>query len=343
MSKRVRRAHAPEQQTTQQATPPVRGVLGRAAAAIHGFFELEIDPFILGVFRAALGAFLLLFYLMQAPSWTFYYGFPGLAPLDRTATASHDWLSPLFFHMRSNTGMWVLYGVSLASAVLLALGVWWRVACFWLWQMNVGLMVGSPFTINGEEQVMSLLLLFGLFMPLGSALTLRELRDRERRRAMLCGDGGPRVKVWALRALQVHLMFVYLISLPDKMTDESWRNGTLVYYAMMAWDYPRWPGIEIFAWGNAALSRVLTLFALIVEVLVPVLIWLRRWRVPCVLAAMSLHVGMGLLIEGVMMFNATMLVAMLVFLPSGRTRRFVARVLRLRPPSSSAPTPSPVP
>jgi Vitamin K-dependent gamma-carboxylase len=338
MSKRVQREHVAR---------PAPGVLGRAAAAIHGFFELEIDPFVLGLFRASLGAYVLLFYIMLAPSWTFYYGFPSITPIDRTDTATYGVLSPLFFHMRSNAGMWVLYGVSVASAVLFALGVWWRVAGLWLWQMNVGLMVGSPFTINGEEQVMSILLLFGLFMPLGSTFTLRQLWSRERRRAMLCGDGGLKVKVWALRALQLHLMFVYLISLPDKMTDDSWRNGTLVYYAMMAWDYPRWPGIEIFGWGNAALSRVLTFFALAIEVLVPFLIWFRRWRVPCVLAAMALHVGMGLLIEGVMMFNAAMLVAMLAFLPSRRTRHFVARVLRLRAPGSAvaepAPTPSPVP
>jgi hypothetical protein len=62
---------------------------------------------------------------------------------------------------------------------------------------------------------------------------------------------------------------------------------------------------------------------------------------------MSLHVGMGLLIEGVMMFNAAMLVALLVFLPSHRTRLLVARVLRLSPPGSvlteRSPTPAAVP
>lgn len=321
MSKRVRRA-----QPREHAARPAPGLLGRAAAAIHGFFEVELDPFVLGLFRTALGLYVLLFYLMLAPSWTFYYGVSGIAPIDRTGATSYGLLSPLFFHVRSDGAMWVLYAISVASAILFALGVWWRVAGLWLWQMNVGLLIGNPFAINGEEQVMSILLLFGLLMPLGSTFTLRQLCHRERRRAML-RDGAPRVKVWALRAVQLHLMLVYLVSLPDKMSDVAWRDGTLVYYAMMATDYPRWPGIEIFAWGNAALSRVLTLVAVATEVLVPILIWFRRWRVPCVLAAMSLHVGMGLLIEGVVMFNGAMLVGMLLFLPSRRTRLLVARVL----------------
>lgn len=336
MSKRGRsRVAAPastqEAVAAESGTPPApRSTLGRVAAAVHGWFDVELDPFVLGLYRVALGGFVLLFYLMIGPSWTFLYGSSGIIPIDRSAGPPDGWLSPVLFHVQSDGAMWVLYGISVACAVLFALGIWWRVAGLWLWQMNVALILGNPFAINGEEQVMSLMLLFGLLMPLGSTFTLRQLASRERRRAML-RDGDPPVKVWALRPLQLHLMFVYLVSLPDKMSDTAWRDGTLIYFAMMAMDYPRWPGIEIFAWGNAALSRVLTLYAVIVELVVPFLIWLRRLQVPCMLAAMSLHVGMGLLIEGVMMFNAAMLVALLVFLPSRRTRLLAARLLGVGP------------
>ena len=48
--------------------------------------------------------------------------------------------------------------------------------------------------------------------------------------------------MWAPEPLQVHLMLVYLLSVPDKLSDPAWTHGTLVYYAMMAVDYPRWPG-----------------------------------------------------------------------------------------------------
>jgi hypothetical protein len=136
-----------------------------------------------------------------------------------------------------------------------------------------------------------------------------------------------KVRVWSLKALQVHLVLVYLLSLPDKLSDSAWTHGTLVYYAMMAPDYPRWPGLDVFAWGNAALSRVLTAFSLAVEMLVPMLVWFRRLRLPCVLAAMALHLGMAFLLEGVMMFNLAMLVGLLVFLPSRRTRHWLARRL----------------
>ena len=40
----------------------------------HGFWFIEMDPFILRLYRSVLGCSLLLFYIMLAPSWLQYYG-----------------------------------------------------------------------------------------------------------------------------------------------------------------------------------------------------------------------------------------------------------------------------
>jgi hypothetical protein len=327
-----RRKRAPLGASSSTARParpadsrPAPGWLRRLAAAIHGFTTIEIDPFALGLFRVALGAYVLVFYVMLAPSWLFYYGADGILPIAPRSWADYQPLMPLFWFERSDAFMWILLGVSMVSALLFALGILWRVAGLWLWHMNLTLLYSNAYVVNGEEQVLGLLLLFGLFLPLGASFTWRQLRDGRARRELLLGAG--KVRVWALKPLQVHLVLVYLLSLPDKLSDPAWTDGTLVYYAMMAVDYARWPGLEIFAWGNAALSRVLTMFSLAVEVLVPALIWFRRFRLPCVLAAVGLHVGMGVMIEGVMMFNAAMCVAMILFLPSRRTREWLAQRL----------------
>jgi hypothetical protein len=301
----------------------------RVAAAIHRFAIVDVDPFVLGLFRVALALYILLFYVMLAPSWLFYYGPHGITPVEREAITSYQLLNPILWYVRSDGAMWLFYAASVPAAILLALGVWWRAALVWLWFMNLALLYTNPYVINGEEQVLALLLLFALFMPLGESFTWRQLSTRAARRAMLLAER--EVRVWTLTVLQVHLMFVYLVSLPDKLADSSWRDGTLVYYAMMAIDYPRWPGIDVFAWGNAALSRVLTAFSLAVELLVPILIWFRRLRLPCIAAAMALHAGLGLLIEGVMMFNGAMMVALILFLPSRRTRTWLAARFTDRP------------
>ncbi|HWN70209.1 MAG TPA: HTTM domain-containing protein [Haliangium sp.] len=310
-----------------------RGPLRRAVAAVHGFFTIELDPFVLGVFRIALAAYLLLYYVMLAPSWLLYYGPDGISPHVGMGPRDYYLLHPIIWYVKSHAVMWLLYGAAILSVFLLASGVLWRLAAVWLWYMNLTLLYGNPYVVNGEEQVLALLLLFSLFMPLGVALSVRVRRPRRPPETPPA-----KVRVWPLRALQIHLMLVYLLSLPDKFTTgPAWHDGTLVYYALMAVDYTRWPGIEVVSWANAALSRVLTYFSVAVEIVVPVFIWFRKLRLLCTLLAMSLHLGMGFLLEGVAMFNGAMLVGMVLFLPSRCTREWLtARLARLRGARSPA-------
>jgi hypothetical protein len=309
-----------------------RGPLGRAAAAVHGFFTIELDPFVLGAFRISLAAYLLLYYVMLAPSWLLYYGPDGISPHVGMRPQDYYLLQPLIWQVKSHAVMWLLYGASIVAVLLLASGLWWRLAAVWLWYMNLTLLYGNPYVVNGEEQVLAVLLLFAMFMPLGAALSVRVRRPREAPPA--------KVRVWPLRSLQIHLMLIYLLSLPDKFTTgPAWHDGTLVYYALAAVDYPRWPGMEVVSWANAALSRVLTYSSVAVEILVPVFIWFRKLRLWCALLAISLHLGMGLFLEGVAMFNGAMLVGMVLFLPSRRTREWLtARLARLRGARSPAPS-----
>lgn len=305
---------------------PVRtGVARRLARAIHGFVFIEVDPFVIGLYRCCLGLYVLALYVMLAPSWLVYFGPEGISPYPTYPMEDLRFPPPILAYASSKVILWALYGVSVASALCLIAGVRGRAAVVWLWLMNISLIYRNPYVVNGEEQVLGVLLLFSIFLPLDASFTLRQWLDPERRRQMMCEDA--RVEVWSLRPMQVHIMLVYALSLPSKLADPIWREGTTVYYAMMAWDYPRWPGIELFAWGNALVSRGLTYFALLVEMLVPVLIWWRRWRLACVVVCALLHAGMGLLLEGVVMFNGAMLVALVAFLPDRTTRVWLARRL----------------
>lgn len=328
-SQRARGKRQPGAGNRPRPAPPARpertGAMHRLAAAVHGRVFFDMDPFVLGLYRIALGLLVLLYFVMVAPSWLTYFGPDGISAVPPLPLGDYKPLAPILLFVHDEGTMWLLYGVSLVAAACVTAGVWTRAAVIWLWLINLSLLYRNIYVVNGEEQVLAVLLLFSMFLPLDRSLTLATLRDPARRRRMLLDD--EKVRVWALTPLQLHICLLYLLSLPAKLEDSAWRDGTIVYYAMMAIEYPRWPGLEIFAWGNAALSRVLGLGALAIELLVPLLVWTRRWRVACVLTAMGLHLGMGLLIEGVMLFNAAMIVALVLFLPSRRTRAWLARRL----------------
>jgi len=296
--------------------------LGRIGQRWHAFWFIPLDPFILGLFRLALGGYLLLYYFMLAPSWLAYYGPRGFS--DRPVI-SLDQFNPLnnsFIQLiNTESGMWCLYAISVICVLCFVLGYLRKFPLIWLWIMNFSLFSRNYIVYNSEEQVMAVTLLFSLFLPFHKTWTLPQLINKSQRQEIF--KENKKITVWALRPLQIYIALIYALSFPGKVLSSiGWRDGTQVYYAMMAVTYPRWPGSEIFAWNNAIVSRLITFYTLVVEVLFSLFVWFRRFRVPLVCAALVFQLGLGILLEGVMMFSFAFFVSLLVFLPSRRTKEF---------------------
>jgi len=87
--------------------------------------------------------------------------------------------------------------------------------------------------------------------------------------------------------------------------------------------FTRWPGLDIFAFANAFISRVATFSTLLIEFLFPLFVWFRKFRLWLTLGLIFLHLALFVLFEGLAMFNGAMIVAAISFLPSRRTKEFI--------------------
>ncbi len=286
------------------------------------FWFFEIDPFVMGLYRACLGCYLLFFYLCLAPNWLRFYGPHGMMP--PLAHPFHPLSSrslSLLNYLSTDLGMWLFYAVCIGCALCLICGVFGRIPLIWLWISNLSVQLRHLQVSNGEEQVMALLLFFSLFMPLYSACRIGRPKDS--------AHGQDRVNGWSLRLLQTNFVLIYMISLPFKLTaDNSWWEGTAVYYAMMSMTYPRWPGLALFSWGGAIVSKCLSYYTLVIEGLFPLLVWFRRFRMPLVLGILALHLGLAIFFRALMLFNLSMAVGAILFLPSHRTRMWFKAITR---------------
>jgi hypothetical protein len=280
----------------------------------HDFWFPKIDPFGIGLFRVVLSVYLLIYYTAAAPNWLTYYG-PDSIP-----TVPQGWpepFNPAFFsalwYVHSETLLWCWYALSLICVFLLMAGEGKKWPVLWLWISNYCIFHRNVAVSDGEEQVLSLLLFGALFLPLDAACCLRKGSNSDRP-----------VTVWALRYLQIHIALIYLISWPFKLiSDPAWRDGTVIYYASMSLTWVRWPYLgAFFEWQHAIFSRVATFYTLGIELLFPLLVWFRRFRLPMTLAMMALHISLAAVLGGLMMFNLSMLTAMVLFLPSHRMRLF---------------------
>ena len=289
---------------------------------IHKFFFIEIDPFILGLYRIFMGLYFILYLVMLAPSWLKYYGPNGLMPENIKSIQDYQLFDSILMYTTSDTTLLVIYGISIIFALCLVLGLLWRIPIIWLWILNFSIVWRNLAVHNSEEQVMALLLFFSLFLPLNSALSLQSYFKKRK----IKEDKINTVKVWALRPLQINIVLIFLFSIPHKLIlDVAWRNGTVIHYLQHNTLYSRWPDLNIFTVGNGFLSRVMTFYTLAIQSIFPFLIWFRKFTVPLVLGSIFLHLGIALLVEGITMFNLAMIPALILFLPSNKTRLFFSQ------------------
>lgn len=291
--------------------------------ALHNFFFVKIDPFVLGLYRIFLGLYLLLFYFMIHHTWLRFYGQNGITFGRIKDISDYELFDSLLLFISSDTGLWIFYAISVICAICLVFGVLWKVPVIWLWTANYSVIYGNAYISNSEDQVMAVLLFFSIFLPLNSSMGLWTYLGKSKKKS----EG--KVTIWALRPLQIHLALIYLFSIPHKLiSDFAWRDGTVIHYLQHNSLYSRWPDLNVFTWGNAFLSRVMTLYTIVVQSIFPFLAWFRRFTVPLVLGSIFLHLGIAFLIEGITMFNLAMIVGLILFLPSRKTRIFFTKLTK---------------
>ena len=285
----------------------------------------EIDPFVIGLFRIALGIFLAVYYFCVVRDWETFYGVNGLHYPEYMS--STGWPTA-FAWVSSEIDLWRVWGVSFTACLLLIFGLGGKLPVIWLWMMNYGILWRNLASVNSEEQIMSVVLFFAMFLPLNSALAL--------------GLKNPPAKVRpiGLVPLQINMALVYAISVPWKFkTDPAWVDGSAVYFATRDMLYARWPYSDLYSFGNGLVSRALSFWTLFVESTFPLLVWFRRFRLPWACFLIILHSGIGIFLSGVTFFSFGMVVGLISFLPSGRMRRIFeglrARATRGRTPANA--------
>jgi predicted DCC family thiol-disulfide oxidoreductase YuxK len=126
----------------------------------------------------------------------------------------------------------------------------------------------------------------------------------------------------ALRLIQLHLLVIYGMAGLGKLQGPSWWNGMALWGTMTAGEFVAFDFTPMARWP--LLINFLTHLSLALELLYPILIWIRISRPLMLLGAAGLHVGIAVMSPGLTEFSLAMLAANLAFVPGGWLRRLVA-------------------
>ena len=269
-------------------------------ARLRGLFRgwqqrFGLDLRSLALFRILFGLLLLVDLAARLTDLRVFYSDAGVLPrvdlLGRVATGSTPWLVSL--HMVS--GLWgvqlLLFAVSAFCAFCLLIGYRTRLFTLLSWVLLVSLHNRNLTILNAGDLLFRVLLFWSLFLPLGARCSV----DAAMKAPVRAGPGNRNDRTWSVPAFcfmaQVTILYWATALLKNHPV---WTGDlTAVWYALQL-DYMALPLGVLLRELPSGLLEALTRTTLLVEFLVPVLIWIPFLVGPLRLAACIVMIGMHL-------------------------------------------------
>ncbi len=221
------------------------------------------------LFRIALASLILIDLVLRSRHLTAHYTDAGVLPRDALSGVA------LSFHALGGSYVTelLLFCTTGVFAAFLLVGVYARVASFGCWLLMTSLHARNPLLLDGGDALVRLLLLWGVFLPLGARWSLRLGRFQSREHAT-----GTRCYSLATVALTLQFILFYWGGGLCKSGPEwtSTGNALELVFQNEYWNRPLGNVLS----ESPALLRVLTPATIIFELLGPLLLLVPVWHGP---------------------------------------------------------------
>lgn len=293
------------------------------------FWFSKCDPLPAALCRILTGLLLLAMLLAVSPSWERYYAADGVMSLNAADLNEHRIVDTWTFFSWTEglLPIRVYWVIGMFATLAFLVGFFTRTSTVVLYVLLSSMIHRSPYVVNGEDLVLRMVLLYGIFAPLGGAWSVDAwLRNRK-----VVGVSHFQPQVWAIRMLQINFALIYIISLPYKIgQDADWLTGDAFHWTVASdmWWIPGFLPEISYAFGGA-IRKALTWGTLVVEGLFPILVCIPRTRLWAIASVTMLHIGIAVLVPNVTFFSLSMLCGFCTFLPPAAIRAATAYVGRL--------------
>ena len=258
------------------------------------FDERPAPP--LRVFRGIFGAWLVTYYLRLYDILHLHYGRNGIVHADEVrARMQLLWTNPLAWFAGSEIAFQMLFALTVAAAVLLAVGWTVRVAAFLTWALNLcwfdPLIAGN----NSADGIVTIHAF--LFLVAAAASHL----DASRVAA----------PAWSVRLFQLQLALLYFFSGWHKAGSAEWNRGEAMHYVFQQ---TAWTRVNFSLVDGPLLVGVVTYGTMFFELVIfPVLVWPRATRTLVLASGVAFHLSIALTMK-VFTFGEILPIAYLAFL-----------------------------
>jgi hypothetical protein len=260
----------------------VRGL----ARAWNDFFFKPQPPTPVALYRILYGLLVIANLILLRPDWLTWYGPEGFVSLETMRLLAPGPRMNIFLLLpHTALAVNVFFWIFLLFAVCLTGGFMTRFSAIAVYICLSSIQDRNPYILHSGDTLLRVTGFFLMFAPAGAALSIDRLVPILRGRAN--ADSGLYAP-WAQRLIQIQVAVLYFATFYSKTLNESWKDGTALYYVLRLDEFHHFPVPLIH---NMFLLKALAWTTLLIEFSLGVMVWFRELRYPVLLAGVCMHLG----------------------------------------------------
>lgn len=268
------------------------------------------DLKLLAIFRIILCGAMTLMALERQRDWQLFFSEQGIVPKDLALSIFPDFIRP-YFVMTFWSDIWIpwVHALLIFSLLLLTLGMGGRLLTLLAWFLHMAFLQRNYSIAFGADVIGGIFLLYMAGTQACAEYSLWTKIFPKKHRPIR----SDLLTNLFYQLILVQLCVIYAYTGFEKLKGASWWDGTALWSVLinsqMVIANMEW--LRYFPWAVVFFTFVTILF----EIYFPVLVWVKKLKVPLLLIGISFHMGIGVLM-GLWGFALVMLAPYVMFLRS---------------------------
>jgi hypothetical protein len=286
------------------------------------FFE-EGDPRVAAALRISLSALVLLILWDFHPVMQLLFGHRGMMGTMEPVLKGLTGLQYFLFHHDSPWELQLWFWASVVFAAMAMVGLLTRFSLLLTFVSMMLFRERGPFMTFGADLVLNCIGVWLLFLDCGRVWSVDQLLRSRSMRAVRA-----RIELWPVKAVQIQVALIYLVTGLKKLQTTPWQDGSAVYYAVHVGNVLKGQPAPWIV-HHHGLMAFMNYATLCIELTVPFMLFFRSLRIWAVGAAFLMHTGIDLFMS-IRFFSLAMYVGYVSFLDAGDWNWWTARLRKAR-------------
>jgi hypothetical protein len=253
----------------------------------HWFFE-QGDPRTAAALRIGLCGLYLLILWDFYPVMPLLFGHRGMMGTMEPILKDLRGFKYFLFHHDSPKELQFWFSTSVACAVMAMAGLFTRVSLLLTFISMMMFRERGPFITFGADLVMNCTFVWLLFLDCGRVWSIdRFFWRRSLQPTSIC------VELWPVKAIQLQVALIYLVTGLKKLQTTPWQDGSAVYYAVHVGNVLKGQPLPWIVQHHGVMA-LMNYGTLAIELTIPFMLFCRPLRIWAVTAGLLMHTGIDI-------------------------------------------------